>query len=1033
MVNSFGVFSFLLKGKLRYPKITSKCVLESIYSFFIILGLGNSISSQSSLAFQADSLSYCGYFKQEIELRKKILLTNYTDTLGKEINSVLLKIALYNEGDDSLDDKDWERMYEDIVHTYLMSSDKVKAKTALEVGRLMALRAIGEGRVDDGLNLMHALVKCYSVNSTSSASLYLNIAQTMHNVEEKYFESIPYFQKAVAGFEACGYGNHYITALAYNDLGYAYSTCGVQKEVLPNYEKATEIWTKHYPFDFEMNITAYNNAIEAAIDYGDKSKAAQHDSALRIYFKFSEAKSNDKKRQVNSAAAIFDAKALYHLSSIRYNAFNFNEGQIKASLADQELLFANASANHRDASLNKLLSSYDNACGAFYTNEKYEQALIYNDNIENIANSGFYAMKSAANQALIYYYSGRGALSLDYTGQALQKIKQNPKSLSFLTLTTLKAENLAMIGCYDEALGILDSMYAGYFGRPISIDSIKLVDFGTSNNDGLINVLVHTGLTFKTKYLQDGHQPEDLNKTIKIYSLAADLFEAYYQKGIFNPSLDRMLTSIKGGLLFTCRYAGGDQEHLIDVINKIENISSQHLWKQFISKYSKNLNSDIDLLSRRNIISIELTYLNMITEKDSIQSAKEDSLQTLVTEIDDRIAKENPKYITFQEKNFNLRELQLSLGSKQTLVRYYTTDSMVYACKINEKSIQLFNLGKSDSLNIWVKRYYKQITNIDFNYAENANELYQILIQPLGMRNGQNVVIIPEKNLSLCSFESLLDEGGRPFGLTHTVSYAHSLKFVSSLEKGRFKKRSQSRFNSFLSGFAPTYKSDNKGNRGQIGTLLFNEEEVNAIASIYKQSQVYNADKATKANFIQSLGTTNIHHLAMHSIADTFDYEQSSLIFDKGEKLYFYELYALNFPSELVVLSACNTGFGQYLDGEGMMSLSRALCYAGAKASINSLWQVSDKETSNLMMNFYQYLKQGYPKDESLALAKQQFLKENPMKTHPFYWSAFVVNGDISPVSSSSNFLYFFLGGLTILGLLGLVFYHGKTGSKLVK
>ena len=81
------------------------------------------------------------------------------------------------------------------------------------------------------------------------------------------------------------------------------------------------------------------------------------------------------------------------------------------------------------------------------------------------------------------------------------------------------------------------------------------------------------------------------------------------------------------------------------------------------------------------------------------------------------------------------------------------------------------------------------------------------------------------------------------------------------------------------------------------------------------------------------------------------DYSNSSLVFTNNQKVYFDELYQLNFPSKMVVLSACSTGLGTQESGEGIMSLSRALAYSGVKSSVYSLWQVPDKETSEIMIS----------------------------------------------------------------------------------
>src|SRR5690606_21917298 len=100
-------------------------------------------------------------------------------------------------------------------------------------------------------------------------------------------------------------------------------------------------------------------------------------------------------------------------------------------------------------------------------------------------------------------------------------------------------------------------------------------------------------------------------------------------------------------------------------------------------------------------------------------------------------------------------------------------------------------------------------------------------------------------------------------------------------------------------------------------------------------------------------------------------------------------------------LSACNTGMGKLENGEGLMSLSRALTYAGVRSSVYSLWEVPDEETAEIMLSFYGHLKSGLSKAEALARAKHDFLANNPMKSHPFFWAGFVINGNTSPINDT--------------------------------
>ena len=95
--------------------------------------------------------------------------------------------------------------------------------------------------------------------------------------------------------------------------------------------------------------------------------------------------------------------------------------------------------------------------------------------------------------------------------------------------------------------------------------------------------------------------------------------------------------------------------------------------------------------------------------------------------------------------------------------------------------------------------------------------------------------------------------------------------------------------------------------------------------------------------------------------------------------------------ADMVVLSACRSALGQELAGEGLMGLTRAIQFAGARIVMASLWNVDDRRTAMLMERVYAELRAGKTKDEALRTAQIEMLRSG---ARPFYWAAFTLNGD---------------------------------------
>jgi CHAT domain-containing protein/Tfp pilus assembly protein PilF len=195
--------------------------------------------------------------------------------------------------------------------------------------------------------------------------------------------------------------------------------------------------------------------------------------------------------------------------------------------------------------------------------------------------------------------------------------------------------------------------------------------------------------------------------------------------------------------------------------------------------------------------------------------------------------------------------------------------------------------------------------------------------------------------------------------------------------------------------------------RGGFGfaPLPASRKEVEQIASLYPQSaQTYLGPEATEEK-VKTLGKdTKYLHFATHGYVNERFPLDSALVLTIPEKLeeghengllQAWEVFErVRIDADLVTLSACETGLGKEMGGEGLVGLTRAFQYAGARSVLASLWSVSDESTARLMTSVYRHLKAGQTKDEALRLAQVEAIRSRGGDAHPFHWAAFEMIGD---------------------------------------
>lgn len=389
--------------------------------------------------------------------------------------------------------------------------------------------------------------------------------------------------------------------------------------------------------------------------------------------------------------------------------------------------------------------------------------------------------------------------------------------------------------------------------------------------------------------------------------------------------------------------------------------------------------------------------------------------------------------LKYEQQLMNISDIQRDLlQPNEAMISYTISDSSIFVFAIDKEKFRALEVKKDFDLESLVLQmrsgmtdYFvnpalaDQYSRLSADYADAASKLYEKLIAPIASQLPENVVIIPDGILGYIPFEALLAE--KPADPTrwnrhhylqndHTISYCYS---ASMLQEMRNRKHAQEPESPFV-GFAPRYEGDTTtlavnfrfadNMRKDLQPLPNSGEEVYRAAKIMNGQSVVGA-AASEALFVASAGKARVLHLATHGQANDRNGDFCFLVFSEqkdsveNEILYAREIYNLRLNADLVTLSACETGIGELQNGEGMISLSRAFSYAGAKSIVTSLWSVSDSKTKDLMVGFYKNIHAGLSKDAALRETKLTFLKTHKgLAAHPFYWAGFIGIGDMTAV-----------------------------------
>ncbi len=571
--------------------------------------------------------------------------------------------------------------------------------------------------------------------------------------------------------------------------------------------------------------------------------------------------------------------------------------------------------------------------------------------------------------------------------------------------------------------------------KTISIQNLNYKDCKPFSDKNFVNLLLKAGENYKEAYSKSKDDIY-LKTAHNINKLVSDIFSNNYVFSEFNDKTYHTVTQINEQLLSTTLLLKNETIY-DEILQKTEESNSRLSWKKFLnSNQRKYLDIPQSVLEKENELKAQVHFYKkslFLSNEDNEDKTKlwKEKLFDLNKEIDSLnnwYQQNYASYFNQTQKVFDLKELKNKLKDNQRIVQYIFAENNVYAYVITKRSTHLIKIGSKNELIAKLQPLIKSLTKPNTtNYKNAATLIYNLLLptQLLGLDTKQELIFIRDDILHYLPMEVLIDAQGKFLVESHTVSYTSSLLLWNEQLQAKKSK------NNTLGIFVPTYSSTTKQTkRSEYGELLGANNEALEIAKLFK-SDLFLGKEASKQTFIKEAKKYNLLHLAMHSNINNVDSEFSNLAFsgDKNDdKLFISELYNISLDADLVVLSACNTAVGNIKKGEGLVNVSRAFTYAGIPSTVTSLWEVPDKETSQIMISFYNYLKEGKAKNEALQQAKLDYLNtvNEDLLKHPYYWAGFIISGNTMPINTPNNYVIWLIFGIFLIALIGFVIYKRK-------
>jgi len=638
--------------------------------------------------------------------------------------------------------------------------------------------------------------------------------------------------------------------------------------------------------------------------------------------------------------------------------------------------------------------------------------------------------------------------ALTNIGMAYKDLESYPEALNYFKLSLEKAEFAQDLEETANLFINIGTIYAIQENYDLSLKYCQQA-IDTASLTGKENILWEAYFEIANSYMrQDNHEKSLKNYKKSIYfiekirsRIKLEEFKASYLAS------DKRIEAYQNLVNLLCKLSESEPEklHNVEAFDYLERAKARAFLDRLeVSQVNISQEVDIELLSQEEDLMKDISGLNLKLFTPGLGEEKEKSIKEQIRLCEERMEALKRKIRLSSTAYADLKYPQIitleqaqkqMLDSKTAFFEYCLGKENSHAFVITKRKFEIFSLPRAKKIQEQVAEYLKAIADKENHDFRLGYELFTMLVLPGLDEKIEKLVFIPDDILHYLPFETLLSQKDRKRWLIEDYNIAYTPSISSLREIIQHGRLSEIKPKKDLLAFGdPFFGSDEDVASARdtsetsrpvgafnVSRLEYSGLEVERIASLFKKTKtdIFKRKEASEEKLKDlNLEDYKILHFATHCLIDDKKPDRSSIVLSIGnassedEILQMREVFNLKLNSDLVTLSACQTGLGQFIRGEGIEGLSRAFFYAGASSALISLWAVHDQATSQFMERYYFHLRSSNSIMNALQKTKLEMINSDIL-SHPYYWAGFIITGNsdkiIYPSTTKKLILIFFL------------------------